>query len=630
MILAHVDRKDLGNLLYFCKTWYPIVKHIYFETVTWRTKHKIEWLRKQLAAINENDSSDLQIFKEFPMTKRLNIHLGANGLSLDRDERYASPGTLFTEREFFYLLSLFPNLKCLDLTNSRHRVDLLKILCYGETDRPLPSLEEIVTEKYNVDANPVNYDLFALKFGSCHRFRHSIKSMTTVITDIAIGNSFIEALSQFESLSTLDIYNDSLPDDTLFHVLQACPSVSNLTYFSCFDIPKKTTQQLKKLIRKLKKQGLTISQYFKNLKILKLAIPWLTAPYIDFLTEHRPQSIDDIDIHFTESSIDGWSKFAPLDVALNLYKSLQNLTNIRFRFDAFKMFDQEEVILHEDIDLFYQILHAFTGDREFHTRSATHNNGEPAVIQITGSQLYYNHSFEVEHYVRHINANDAGLSALSLKQLSKVNNLQIRTSYDPFDAEISRCYFDYAKKYFSNISCFQYLSDFSHSLEAKSLSHDRSLQNMTHISLDDFVYPPDMLYNLPEYFPRMEVLSFSLCSFLGCDSPSVTFKLSHFERLHTFDLGVNSISDLLDTTILFHHTNVIKHTTKHYSLHIRAAGGDGQGFVTGVPFNTTVEEIKRDNADCVQVFIEGADQLELINLKYFNTTWVAFEQSLNM
>lgn len=141
-ILEHVDRNDLEMLLYICKSWHHLVKSIYFKQVTLGAK-SIQRLKQLLKALSKKNNN---IFGQFHMTKRLQIHSDVDHYSDSIFGNYTSFSTRLTEREFLYLLSRFPNLNCLDIRQSTHQVHYMEILCNCRPTE-VPQLEEIITER---------------------------------------------------------------------------------------------------------------------------------------------------------------------------------------------------------------------------------------------------------------------------------------------------------------------------------------------------------------------------------------------------------------------------------------------------------------------------------------------------
>lgn len=616
-IVEHLHQSDLGNLLYICKKWHPIVKSIYFELVTWSIE-RIKWLKKQMAAMSET-GKDVQIFQQLHMTKRLLIHFDVDHQGEAAFGFYTSPSTQFTEKEFLYLLTLFPNLKYLDITQSTHREHYLEILC-NSASTVLPPLEEIVTEKEYLEDK--DEESRQLRFEACYRFRHSLKCMSVIYIDnLRSGKGFTESLSDFSILETLEIYNDTDPDLTLFHLLEACPSLSTLTYTSTFEPPENAMQQLEGMIQKIKDENSSISHFLKNLKKLKLVVPWLTAPYMNFFIKHKPKSLDHVIIQSKQMGMYGWVLSETIDAVLDFCRSLQKLNSVTLSFD------EESVIDHGEIDIFYQVLDTLTGSREFQTRWAIHKDREElnstgVEIEIDGTELYYEYCFDIEEFI--CEPSQPTPSALSLKQLALVTKFHIWTEdYDFGSESVPYFYLDYAKKFLPKIRLFQYLDTSKNCLlEAECLFNGQSLQKMTQVSLQGFSYPQVALENIPAYFPRIETLSFVLVVHNG----ETNFELLDFEHLHTLVLSVEYISNFENGPVIFQYMNVNQQETLYLLKTKKAPNGD----VIGINFESisadkTQQLLERsDTYGCI-ITVQGANQLKKVELKHYDRTYANIE-----
>lgn len=236
----------------------------------------------------------------------------------------------FTAKEFLYLLSRFPNLRQLDIPNSDNLQYYMKILCECQTNELPQLLEDIVVKRYYYGRE--KEDAIIQKFKTCYRFRQSLKRLTLSSLGVDHGNRFIQLLPDFKSLNNLEIYNTTIPHSTLFHLLQACPSLSNIKYTSTFKVRRKTDQQLADWICDLDWQDSSIAKSLDNLKKVKLSIPKLTIPYIEFFTNHSPDSLDEVSIDIAQIGMHEWIEDVTLDVALKLCRHLQRLKSVRLSF----------------------------------------------------------------------------------------------------------------------------------------------------------------------------------------------------------------------------------------------------------------------------------------------------------
>lgn len=537
-IFEHLYRIEQTKLLYLCKKWYHAVKFIYFENVTWDSQ-KILWLRHHLATLNVK-SNGTRTLRPFPMTKRLLIL-----------ENFGKPHTQFTAREFLYLLSLFPNLKCLDMTACTHKEHYMNILCKSDPKERLRFLEQIDVDWDHAEDN---YQV-SLEFATLYHFRRTLRHITICYTNkLANGKNILKLLPDFTRLSTLKVVDLDKLKITLFDLLQACPSLSELSYSASSEIPAKAAEQSAESIKDLDQQNSFICQPLPNLKKLTLNICTLPKSYIDFFKNNCPENLNDLKIYLTGTDMYEWIDRLTMDVAVEFCKSLQNIPSVELCFSILPIEDRR------GIDPFYRILNALTGKREFDTRSLVHTDRDTYSwtsnrIHVAGSKLEYEYCIRIEG---DINGNHAGEnmrptpSVSTLKQLAQVSKLKIRTKGVEPDYINPRPkhkhYLEYAKTYFPNlihfqISCDDNINEERSLLLAKCPPYSRSLENMAQVSLNGYAYPEDIFKDLLVYLPNIKVLNFSLCTLLTSDdTDKIAFDLKNFQQLHTFIIGTDFLS----------------------------------------------------------------------------------------
>lgn len=626
-ILLYVKQEELKNLLYICKKWHQLVKSIYFQQITWRTKEKIQWLKQRLTVMNENNK-DLLIFGQLRMAKRLHIQWDTDYQSDITNGRYTSPSTKFTKREFLYLLSLFPNLKYLNVMQSAHRGHYLKILRNCQSTELPQSLEEIVMEGDFLDEE--DGDPRIQKFATCYQFRQSLEYMTLPYFDGFVhGKSFLELLPDFKSLNTLELSNSVNPDFTLFQLLQVCPSLSSLKYTSTFDIPQDATKQLSDWTQNLLDQNSSISHHLSNLKKLKLTTPNLTAPYVDFFRYHCPKNLSDLELQHTGTGMYGWIDSVAMNVALDFCKSLQKLTSLRLSFD------RESVVEHRRIDSFYQILDALTGTRNFLTRSATQmetneDNVFGVLIHFSGSKLIYEYCFNFEEDGL-IDGNDTrellhpSPSALTLKQLAKVDKFDIWAKCESGDFV---GYLKYAQKYFPKLMHFQLDSGYGDRfLEAKSLfSKNRSLGNLTHISMSGFEHLQDKMNDLVKYFPGIEVLNFGISYSSSTQNEKMMYKMTDFQKLHTLAVGIEYISHLKRGSLFLQYTDASQRTRRYLLKSKTQDCNASENYLESISSDIMQKTTESKETGCTcTIHIEGPVQLKRIELRYYGAIYASLD-----
>lgn len=486
---------------------------IYFKEVHWRSVTKFRWLKSKLSTMDDNSVS---LFKPLSMVKRLNI-------SCDFDFETAntnSSSTQFTNQQLLYLLSLLPNLNYFNIVNSVHRDHYVKILfnC-SERERLSPHIGEIAIE--NEDTRIRNQDVSMMSFAVYYKYRHSLQTMDiNYIEYLANGSKFLETLPEYDRLTTLDICNYSDPKLTLFLLLQACPHLSSLTYSSTFPITVNAAQQLTDMMNKSRK---SISQCHKNLSKVKLSIPALTTPYIDFFSNHSPNSLNSVELNLTKSNLYSWIDSMSLAVVINFCSSLKRFSHVKLGFKK----TEHSVLQGPDteINIFYRILHALTKGRKISGHKATYNYkfGDDMHIEVCNdSDVIYHYCFDKNECMVRLpsyNAHNYHQNYMlpitsSTDQLAVIEDFILNIKSTDFYLHLSN-YLEFAKNYCPRLKRFEIFNGWRYCFRAScTVSFDSSLEKMTHVHLVGAQYSQQLFCTLADYFPWMETMFFQIALLL--------------------------------------------------------------------------------------------------------------------
>lgn len=638
-IFEHIRRDKLDECLYICKAWHPVIKSIYYKEVTWSSE-RIQLLKDTLAKTNETGDM-LQLM---PMTKRLHIHFDLDYESEYVNNQYTSLTTQLTEGEFILLLSHFPNLECLDIMHSTHKRFYMNALINCREHEKLPPIEEFNMENFNgASTDP---DFSRLEFALCYRFRHSLKNMTvSYIKDLANGSTFLGALPDFPTLRCLDVMNDIDPNLTLFHLLRACPNLSSLAYTSTFPTPANTKEQLNIMLRESEGRP----SFLKNLTKIKLTLPTIATPYIDFFAEHCPQTLDEVDLEIRDTDLYTWIDTLSLNVALKFCENLQKFSTVRMRFDNAT---RGRVNLEANstptfalqgtdskIHTFYQILDTLTKKRELKIYTAIYNSRKEAeeIFNITngpgvmhqfrldGSDYnaptpYYSpeaHSFGGSIYPNY--ALPVPSSPASLEQLAKLKNFMVLTGPAQFD-RLPNNFLDFVKSYCPDLKNFQIHFN-SWRCRLKTMCKDpfrSSIENTTHVLMEGAQSSQALFDSLVERFPRMENLSFGIDTSLDIYNEKIKFNLSKLTRLDTFTIDIEGLMVMACDPIFiqFRYTGS-KRTVQYLLKKVPAQGYAGCGYefepVSAAYLQEAVDtdEMRRTYV----IYVEGLPQLASIQIK---------------
>lgn len=627
MIFKYIDRKELGDHLFLCKKWHPVLISLYYESITWRSVDKIQQLKQQLAPVNENNNN-MCIFQRLPITKRLCIHDEADYGS----ERNGL--TRFTEREFLYILSLFPNLKCLDIHESVNRKYYIEILCNFQSTEILQFLEEIIMKTdymndYDDEPTPAN------TLSAHYHFRQSLKSMNVFYTDDSIhGKSFMESLIGFKNLSVLEILNTTNPDLTLFNLLQACPHLSSLKYDSTLPVPESSSQQLANMLD----QNSSTPNFLSSLKILKLSLSSLTTPYIEFFTNYRrPKNLEQVDIHLKEVYLNKWLNDVSLAAALELCRTLRKMSSINLKFG------QDGDDLHGQADSFYRILGTLTTGRKFRNRmfvqkycnefdefSEEEDTNKGVEIAISGSELMYEHCFELlDEYMEDdfdINPPNFTLPPCSSLQFLELDRFESYRVYDEEEFDIIvKLYLEFMKRYMPKVTQIRLRSLEDQCVE--TIYANQTLENTTHLRVNCYPYSTKEMKYLHNYFPRLQGLEFLLCSpkRRPPTNANATFRLAGLNNLHTVIIETSYDMDYFQSRLVFLQHTDSRHLTTTYLLKsshltttflLKSKGIEGANYLQRISPFYMKERLDDAKEPTFTIYLEGPIHLKNIILKH--------------
>ncbi|CAO3647853.1 unnamed protein product [Mucor hiemalis] len=451
----------------------------------------------------------------------------------DENDRMNDFSTQLTEAQFWYLLSLFPNLQDFDIQNSEHKVLYIHFLSnFRKTQQQLPLLENIELSpsrsKY-ARYEDSDDDFHKLCFATYYLFRRTLKSMKVTSTNMFNeGGKFMKSLVEFKNLRSLHIINHVDQNLTLFHLLQGCPNLASLKYESGLLVPEKEAQQLKSMQQKLENQNSCISQSLRNLERIELHLRRPVTPYIDFFANHYPQNLKRIVLDFMETGHYGLLREEEAAVILDLCESLQKCNSVQLKIGRIRLVNDNAV------ESFLQILNALTGEKEFRKHSAVYTFGGDVDgdISVNGSELSYNCPIN-QYFCNEVS--DLPVPS-SLKQLAKVDNVTVDLGHRGELTHYLMNYLKYLQKYYPQLKWFQVKGGCTW-FKAECLDPSNpSLEYMTSITMDSRDLSEEQIDLLVAYFPKIKVLSSSFCSSSKIIRKS--FNLSKFKCLQTLTINI--------------------------------------------------------------------------------------------
>lgn len=637
-IFEYLDRRKVHQYFYLSRVWYPVLRSIYFKEISWETTYGLQQLKKKLSKIDEATGS-LQLM---PMTKHLRIRY-----DVDEDESetdifddegnyidsiWTSLSTRLTEREFILLLLHFPNLECLDFEQSVHTFHYKRILIGYQGKGHLPAVKD-----FNMRiAAGLSGDTVArkLEYALYHRFRHSLKVMTiTYVKDLVEGSHFLKVLPDFTHLRSLDFYNDTDPNLTLFHLLRACPNVTSLTYNSPLPTSREATKKLARVLGNSKEE-LSLLKNLQKLANFKLILPTITTPYIDFLANHTPQSLTSIELLTTETHLSTWIDSVSIDVAIKFCKSLQKFSSIKMKFVNYyggrAIVAESSPAMHSEysqIDVFYLILDALTTGRDLcsnHTAIYSSDSFAIENFEITngvGVMYQYHLPKETGTHDRYQEcAPPVPSSSLSLKQIAQIKKITFKTSTrDIVHLPVNSL--NFVKRYCPELKHFE-LQPQIRGCSLQLVCRDPlrlSLENTTHVYMEGANFSQALSDSVNEYFPHVQSLSFGNSTSWFTPVANLEFELSEFKHLDTFIIDIEKCpvdaGDLI--FIEFRYTgskNKMQYQVKKVST-VTGRSGNTLEFqpVSTFPPQDKLGAVEK-RTTCI-IYIEGPPQLASIQVK---------------
>lgn len=591
-IFEYLDRRDLRELLYICKKWHYSLKIMYFKNVD-VYREKIQWIKKHFSPTLKDEANT---FKPLSMTTQLRI---TNDFKYKNNLGDLSHELRLTKEELLLLLLLFPNLKCLDIKESSHRLHYMKVLDTCEPER-MPPLEEIIMG-FNYNERHFE-DLCRLNFAVSYKLRHSLRHITVWnINGLTEEKSFMETLVDFKSLKTLIVFNHSDLNITILRLLQACPNLSCLEYTSNLSNREDRAQHKPHTLK-----GRPVLPHAKYLKKLKLAIPRMTTLYKDFFEYHSLESLEDVEIYTSKLGLYNWISAAGTNIIQNFCKSLQKFKSVRLTFA------DEGLVDSKKIDLFYEVLNAFRGQREFRHHSIVHRartmyDGKGVDIRITGSKIQYTYCFKIED---HQNSNITAPS--DLNQLAKVDTFKVLVDYEDMHG-IPTKYLDHVKRYCPSLTEFYIDCDsWDYFFKAECLDRTKpSVENMTHMVVDGPEVTQEVLDSLFCYFPKIEVLNLGVYD--GSKKEKISFNLSKFQHLHTFIIDLRGHSRLPAGPFVLEYMDGKR--LLNYFLYLEWFG-QGRNSFDRISDDMMQEELEGAGKDDTYVFhVKGPPQLAKLELR---------------
>lgn len=241
--------------------------------------------------------------------------------------------------QLLYLLQHMPNLKKISFADSDNLHHYMTIL----RDAPdnlqlLKHVEQInVQSAYKLywereimfrDENE-DYDLY---FAVYYKFRETLTHLVVHFyhNDLApqYDLGILGLTGRFSNLTHLQFYHTWADDFTLFEILTTLPHLESLKIVSDFMNLEEAQRGLNEFRQIFKDHEKAVANV-KNLRTLYVAVPSFDGAYIDYIVNHCPVNLEDLQIEMMDNDFYNWVQDNTMEKVLKLAKRLSLIKTIR-------------------------------------------------------------------------------------------------------------------------------------------------------------------------------------------------------------------------------------------------------------------------------------------------------------
>ncbi|GAA5806350.1 hypothetical protein HPULCUR_011883 [Helicostylum pulchrum] len=210
IIFLYLEKEDLQECYFVCKSWHTMAIPLGWEEVTLRT-HNISLVKSHFNNLNHD-----RYFKYSHLIKTLAF------------EDYKNYGDYYklSRLELLELLNLLPNLKEIDFSETNYAKEYLEYLLGAD----MQNINRIYT---GFDLCLIQSDLL---FSVYYKFRNSITCIRLLLDDRHTINfdsqqiNILNSLNQFKKLTKLELYNLNDINLTPFEIQDSCPNLEHLKF----------------------------------------------------------------------------------------------------------------------------------------------------------------------------------------------------------------------------------------------------------------------------------------------------------------------------------------------------------------------------------------------------------------
>ncbi|GAA5806361.1 hypothetical protein HPULCUR_011894 [Helicostylum pulchrum] len=226
-----------------------------------------------------------------------------------------------------------------------------------------------------------------LLFSVYYKFRNSITCIRLLDDRHTINfNSqqinILNSLTQFKKLTKLELHNKNDINLTPFYILENCPNLEHLVFFSYHDsICESAMQHILDNDRRIN------LSFISSLAHLDLYLPYLSATYTRCLIDYFPNQLTNLNITISIQNIFGWIDIVGMELALRL---MEKVGSIDKTYIGFVRRDENFIQVHNGNNMtkYFKLLNSFRGARQTHCTAHFKDTG--GKMRYLGNSFRYN------------------------------------------------------------------------------------------------------------------------------------------------------------------------------------------------------------------------------------------------
>ncbi|KAI7895002.1 uncharacterized protein EV154DRAFT_599526 [Mucor mucedo] len=358
IVHSHLDKEDVFQCVLACKSWKKSAMSFFYKDLSIKICGASP-IKKQLHLDPiERD----RYFQHGTSTKELVVcsdkaENNFRGIfsSEDTDNEY-------TKEEWLMLLRYLPNILVLNLVDSGNSDKYLQyILDSDDFDKILPRIMKITPVGRESLSGP-SIEPSETYYAVCYKFRKTITKLnvgyeTREFKMGSIKGRMLTLLNEFTSLTHLVFNNECDEQLTTFDIMDACPHLVSLSYYSEYNIPDS-------VVEKILDDDLSPKRLNNSIKELKLSVPTIPEHYVTYLKQYLASYMDVIKLDIHDIDVFDWVERFGLDNAVDFLRSLSKVKTATIKWTPDMHYDRQTTSTESELTIMYTLLNAMRRNEE--------------------------------------------------------------------------------------------------------------------------------------------------------------------------------------------------------------------------------------------------------------------------